>query len=60
MNPKEAICYVYIQTSGFNEDTYINGDISNYKINTEDAKTGGQSYCTVLIVGTLTAWAHTI
>ena len=40
MNPKEAICYVYIQTSGFNEDTYINGDISNYKINTEDAKTG--------------------
>lgn len=28
----------------FDEDTYINGDISNYKINTEDAKTGGQSY----------------
>lgn len=28
----------------FDEDSYINGDISNYKINTEDAKTGGQSY----------------
>ena len=44
----------------FDEDTYISGDISNYKINTEDAKTGGQSYCAVLIVGTLTAWARTI
>ena len=60
MNPKEAICYVYIQTSGFDEDTYISGDTSNYKINTEDAKTGGQSYYAELIVGTLTAWARTI
>lgn len=44
----------------FDEDTHVNGDISNYRNKEGDAKTGGQSYCAVLIVGTLTAWARTI